>query len=287
MLLNLVPGFFEHYILTRGDTEENTIKAAEYFRFAFMNLTPQMFNAMKLKKSPVWFPKLSYDAEEKIIEIDEGIPIEDQKVLTGELMRDMIDNNDYYATIYCQCREVAKMTGNPCKHAPEEIGCFLCGTAARILVEQGQATEIPTKEEAIKFVEKAEKAGLVHYGINVGPITFTCNCCPDCCCGLGGMVATGLLHGRSNFDPKWNAEACTLCELCMKKCPTGAIKRQYSVRDEEEKLVFNFERCLGCGVCATNCPKSAITMVKVRTQEPPENSGFVKELEKSIMGTGK
>ncbi len=287
MIMNLVPGFFEHYILTRGDTEENIKATAEYFRWAFMNLTPQMFNKMKLKNAPVWFPKLAYDADERLIEIDESIPIQDQKVLTGELMRELVDNSNFYATIYCQCREVAKMTGNPCKHAPEDIGCFLCGVTAKMLVDQGLATEIPTKEEALKFLERSEKAGLVHYGISVGPITFTCNCCPDCCCGLGGMVSSGLLHGRSNFDPRWNQEACTFCDLCVKKCPVGAIKHQYPVRNEDEILIFNLERCLGCGVCANNCPKNAISLVKVRTQDPPENTSVVSEIQNGILGRNK
>ena len=284
MIMNLVPGFFEHYILTRGDTEENTKKAAEFFRWAFMNLTPQMFNDMKLQKDAVWYPKLPIHAEEKIIEIDESVSIDDQKIMTGELVRELIDKNDFYAKIYCQCREVAKMTGEPCEYASEELGCLLCGLTGRILVDQGLAIEIPSKEEAIKYVQECEKAGLIHYGMNIGAITFICNCCRDCCCGLRGMVETGLTYGRSNFDPKWNPEACTLCDLCVKKCPMGAITHQYPIREEPERMIFNLERCLGCGVCAANCPNNAITLIKVRTEDTPEISGVGKMIQDGILG---
>ena len=287
MLFNLVPGFFEHYILTRGDTEENTRKSAEYFRWAFMNLTPQMFHDMKLQKNTVWYPKLPLDAEDKIIEIDEGIPVDDQKIMTGELVRELLDKNDYYAKIFCQCREIAKMTGEPCNHAPEDLGCLLCGLTARVLVDQGMATEIPTREEAEKYVEDCEKAGLIHYGMNMGAVTFICNCCRDCCCGLRGMVETGLTYGRSNFDPRWNAEACTFCDLCVKKCPMSAIKHHYPIRDEGDNMIFNLERCLGCGVCAANCPKNAITLVKVRTDDTPEISGVGIKIQEGILGIKK
>ncbi|NVM53769.1 MAG: 4Fe-4S binding protein [Candidatus Helarchaeota archaeon] len=283
MLLNLVPGFFEHYILTRGDTEENTIKVAKYFRWAFLNLTPQMFNNMKLKKKPLWLPKLSYDAEEKIIEIDESIPMKDQKIFTGELVRDLIDQNEYFAKVYCQCREVAKMSGEPCQHAPEELGCLLCGLTAKVGVSQGWAVEIPTKEDAIQYAKDCEKAGLIHYGMNLGPITFICNCCRDCCTGLRGMVVHSLPYGRSNFDPRWIAEKCKFCEKCIKMCPMGAVSRQYPVKDEKDQISFNLSICLGCGVCATNCPQEAITLVKVRTDDTPEMSGFAKQITEALL----
>ena len=285
MIMNLVPGFFEHYIITKGDTEENTKKTAEYFRWAFNNLTPQMFYNMMENNSQVFLPKLGYDAEERIVEIDEAISIKDQQVLTGEFMREMVDKSDHFATIRCQCREVGELTGNPCTHAPEDLGCFMCGIGAKMMVDQGMpgVTEIPSREEAIKFLERCEKAGLVHYGIQVGPMTFTCNCCPDCCCSLAGQKNSGLIHGRSNFDPRWHQDACTLCDLCVKKCPMEAIKHKHPITDQEETLIFNLERCIGCGVCATNCPKNAISMIKVRTNPIPEETEFVKNLQGNIM----
>ena len=281
MLLNLVPGFFEHYILTRGDTEENTIKVAKFFRWAFINLTPQMFNNMKQKNKPTWLPKLPYDAEDKIIEIDESIPMDNQKIFPGELVRELIDQNEKFATVYCQCREVAKLSGEPCQHAPEEIGCLLCGITAQMGVSQGWATEI-SKEAAIQLVKDSEKAGLIHYGIDVGPIRFICNCCRDCCTGLRGMVVHGLPYGRSNFDPRWIAEKCKLCEKCIKICPMGAVSRVYPIKDEADQISFNLNICLGCGVCATNCPQEAITLVKMRTDDTPEMSGLVKQIQEKL-----
>lgn len=286
MLMNLVPGFFEHYILTHGDDEENYKRAANYFRWAFLNLTPQMYNNLKAKGKSVWLPKLPYDAEEKIIQIDEGIPIKDQKIFTGELVRELIDKNNTFAKVYCQCREVAKLSGEPCQYVSEDdgLGCLLCGITAKIAIDQGWGVEIPTKEDAIEYTQKCEKAGLVHFGMNVGAITFICNCCRDCCCGLRGMSELGLTYGRSNFDPRWNPELCVFCEKCVELCPMEAIHHQYPVKDEKDVMLFNLERCLGCGVCAENCPKGAITLIKVRRDPTPEMSGLGKKIQDSILG---
>jgi Pyruvate/2-oxoacid:ferredoxin oxidoreductase delta subunit len=283
MLINLVPGLFEHYILTRGDTKENTSKAVQYFRWAFLYLTPPMYNDMKQRNKPIWLPKLPYEAEEKIIEIDESIPTDDQKVFPGELVRELIDENEIFATVYCQCREIAKMAGEPCKYAPEDLGCLLCGLTAQMAVSEGWATEI-SREAAIQLVKDCEKAGLVHYGMNIGPITFICNCCRDCCTGLRGMVVHHLPYGRSNFDPHWIPENCTFCGTCIKKCPMGAITHLYPVKDEPERITFNLTQCLGCGVCAVNCPKNAITLVKVRTNDTPEAGGVPKLITERLMG---
>ncbi|NHI91194.1 MAG: 4Fe-4S dicluster domain-containing protein [Candidatus Lokiarchaeota archaeon] len=280
-LINLVPGFFEHYILTRGDSEENTIKVAEYLRWAFLNLTPQMFNNMD---PPIWLPKLPYDAEDKLIEIDEAIPLKDQQVFTGEMVRELINKNDYFAKVYCQCREVGELTGNPCE-IPRDLGCLLCGLTAKIGVDAGWAEEIPTKEDAIKYTKECEKAGLVHYGMNMGAITFICNCCRCHCCGLAGMAKIGVAdYGKSNFQPKWNPELCIFCDKCVKVCPMEAILHQHPVKDENDKMIYNLQNCLGCGLCAANCPKEAITLVKVRTNPTPEMGGIGKQIQEGLTG---
>lgn len=269
-LLTIAPGLFEHYILTRGDSAENTKKAAEFFRWAFTNLFPQMYNNMD---PPVWRPKLPYNAEERLIAIDEEIPVQDQQILPGELVIELIEKNEKFAKLYCQCRMTGKLIGEPC-HIPEELGCLLCGLNATLVVQAGLGEEI-TKEEAIQYIKDCEKAGLVHMGISSqGPetLTFICNCCACHCLGLSGMAKLGIAdYGRSNFEPEIISDLCVLCDTCLKKCPMNAILHQYPLAAEnEEKMVIKLQKCIGCGVCAANCPKDAIKLVKRRTSGPPK-----------------
>ena len=50
----------------------------------------------------------------------------------------------------------------------------------------------------------------------------------------------------------FNAAACDLCELCLEKCPFGALSI------EADGLTVN-EKCRMCGVCIKVCPNHAIT----------------------------
>lgn len=48
--------------------------------------------------------------------------------------------------------------------------------------------------------------------------------------------------------------ACTICESCIKWCPTSALKLVRE--DEKEKIVFNPLACIGCNICENVCPES-------------------------------
>ncbi|NVM03892.1 MAG: 4Fe-4S binding protein [Candidatus Helarchaeota archaeon] len=270
-ILTLVPGLFEVHDLIGKDTEERKIEIAKFWRWSFFNLLPQMYRAMDPQ---IFWPKLPYDAEEKLITIDESIDTKDQQILPGELVTEMIEKSDYYAKLYCQCRNTGKLVGEPCE-IPEELGCFLTGINAKMLVERGIAVEM-TKDEAIQYIKDCEKAGLVHMGMNSGgpeTVTFICNCCPCHCVGLSGMAKVGVAdYGRNNFEPRINPELCGLCDTCVRKCPMGAIIHQYPIGNNpaDEKIIIMTQKCLGCGVCAANCPKNAINLVKVRTNGPPK-----------------
>lgn len=50
---------------------------------------------------------------------------------------------------------------------------------------------------------------------------------------------------------KFDARKCSLCEICIEKCPFGALSM------EENGIVVN-EKCRVCGVCVRNCPEKAI-----------------------------
>jgi dihydroorotate dehydrogenase subfamily 1 len=56
--------------------------------------------------------------------------------------------------------------------------------------------------------------------------------------------------------PKVNAERCTLCGLCEKSCPYGAIHQN----KEAKILEIDEERCFYCGLCVTRCKLRAMSM---------------------------
>lgn len=51
----------------------------------------------------------------------------------------------------------------------------------------------------------------------------------------------------------WDKDKCTYCRLCVKECPSGAIK--YT---SEEGVVRNPDKCLRCSICYQTCPFGAI-----------------------------
>ncbi|NVM56408.1 MAG: 4Fe-4S binding protein, partial [Candidatus Helarchaeota archaeon] len=261
----------EFYILRRDDTEENLQKIAKLFSDMIDKIFPQWLITMK---TSLLRPKLPVEAEEKLINIDKIIESGSQ-VLPHELVVEMINKNDYFAKLPCVCRSIGEYSDNPCKVASPELGCLAAGMVAKFLVQEGMGTEL-TKDEAIDYLKRAEKAGLVHNGANSsGPVTYMliCNCC-TCHCGFLRPQAKFGAPGtkRSNFSPKINNDLCNKCETCVKKCPMSALFHHYPFEPDEsdDYILFKENTCIGCGVCAANCPNNAIMMEKIRDDAVPE-----------------
>ena len=270
-VVTIFPGVFEKYFIHSTDTEENLKKAAIICRSIIKKILASQNYDMDFK---FFRPLLPYDAEEKLIEINETIDAEN-KVLPFELVKELIDKNEHFGVIRCQCRHVAEVAGEPCKSASADMGCFVVGPAAQMQVSQGLARSI-SKEEAIEFIKATEKAGLVHNtvaDISIESSLFICNCC-SCCCGVlypARQLAYVNIE-KSNYTPEWNMDLCNVCETCLKKCPNGAIYHKYAEKTDgsDELMVLREERCIGCGVCSANCPKDAIKMIKTRNDTPPD-----------------
>ncbi|MEO0191076.1 MAG: [Fe-Fe] hydrogenase large subunit C-terminal domain-containing protein [candidate division WOR-3 bacterium] len=60
---------------------------------------------------------------------------------------------------------------------------------------------------------------------------------------------------------KVDEKKCIGCVVCMKVCPTKAI------RIKEKKAVVNAERCIDCGECYRACPYGAITSLTTKTSD--------------------
>lgn len=69
--------------------------------------------------------------------------------------------------------------------------------------------------------------------------------------GMGAVTKKSKIFMHEAGMPKY-VGGCTLCKLCAKNCPRGAIK--YSSR----RPVFDYEKCVGCSICFYTCKANAI-----------------------------
>ena len=50
---------------------------------------------------------------------------------------------------------------------------------------------------------------------------------------------------------------CVYCNICAKKCPTGAL----TVNRAQKQWVIDRLRCICCGYCVEACPKKSLNLV--------------------------
>jgi len=148
--------------------------------------------------------------------------------------------------------------------APSNQGGPVLGEIVTTLVERGFARQI-TKEEGLKVLDKAEKAGLVHTSNNsADKANLICNCCPCCCTLLRGKTQLKHPHAiePSRFAAFVKSDDCTECGICAdERCPVKAI----TITDDV--AFVNEAECIGCGLCVTGCPAEAVELVE-RKQVP-------------------
>ncbi|MGN1298459.1 MAG: 4Fe-4S binding protein [Candidatus Scatovivens sp.] len=59
-----------------------------------------------------------------------------------------------------------------------------------------------------------------------------------------------------SIKPIYLSEKCKQCGLCFPVCPDDAIP----VKEDGNRVDFDYDACKGCGVCAKVCPFKAIEM---------------------------
>jgi ferredoxin len=71
-----------------------------------------------------------------------------------------------------------------------------------------------------------------------------------------GLTMAAMPLAGAPFGAILVSDACTVCQACVRACPTGAL----SGNARELALSFEEARCVQCGLCAAVCPEKAITL---------------------------
>lgn len=196
----------------------------------------------------------------QIIPVEKSLGTPEEFILPSQTVEDIINKFDDIAVGHCFCRQRRKLLGDVCKTNAPALNCFSFGKSARHTSAHGFARKV-TREEALRILQEAEQAGLIHKAFHPGsressPETSICNCCKDCCDTLriwrdGTLPMINSTYHLSVID----TDVCTGCGTCLNWCPTDAIALiEDGVAQRDENA------CLGCGVCARFCPESAISL---------------------------
>lgn len=171
----------------------------------------------------------------------------------------IIESKDRIAVAPCLCRKAVRMYSKGCDHPLET--CLQFDAFADYYVDNSMARYI-TKDEARAILARSEKEGLVIQTANSKEVEAMCSCC-SCCCGM--LISLKLFPAparevKSNYVCTSHEGSCTLCGMCVKRCPVDAVELL------EEHAHTHEERCIGCGLCVSTCPAQARTL----TRKPEE-----------------
>ena len=193
----------------------------------------------------------------RVVAVEKSIPFQD-RIHPYDEVKYFINNANFIALADCACRISVEKCDKP-----KDV-CLIFDSAGEFLVERGFARQI-SKEEGLKVLDKAEKAGLVHTSNNsADKANLICNCCPCCCTLLRGKTQLKHPHAiePSRFAAFVKNDDCTGCGICAdERCPVKAITITDDVAFVDEA------ECIGCGLCVTGCPTEAIELVN-RKQLP-------------------
>lgn len=241
--LPFVPGIFE-FQLMRGIVDERSKKWAFLLRDYSKAIPRELMSAAppKIEKSA---PGKKVHVEKEVTHLTSIVPYAEMKKL--------IQDTEYIAAGTCVCRHQGNLIGKPSTEPLDN--CMVFGESAKFPIERGFVKRL-TKEEALKRLDAAEEAGLVHtYVNNPGQYTnLQCNCCGCHCWIIKGLkkspVPSEMVHTRYLVHIK--DDDCTACEACVDRCWVQALKMV------DGKLTRDEKRCIGCGLCMWTCPADAL-----------------------------
>jgi Na+-translocating ferredoxin:NAD+ oxidoreductase subunit B len=252
--LPLIPGTVEFHMM-RGIVDEYHKKMV-----ALLKTYEKAIGKMYASGTP---PQMHKAAPGRTVPIDKNIDPRTTVIPYKEL-KELIMHTDYISAGACACRHEGALMDRPC--AKPLNNCMLLGESAVFSVNKGFAKRL-TQEEALKVIDQAEAAGLVHtYAYTTGDyFKPLCNCCNDHC--------AIMRSARKSPDPNMlviaryvveiNEDECTACEGCISRCQMDALKMV------DGKLTRDEKRCIGCGLCMWTCPTEALTLKPLPASKIP------------------
>jgi ferredoxin len=228
----------------------------------------ELWDALIREEMPLLVPlfkALNLPPMLRVIPIEESVESKGQ-VLDADSARNLVRSASLIVAIPCPCRTHQKLIGKS-ENCPAPDGVNLClqiNGFAESALDRGVGERLST-EEALRRLDLAEEAGLVHTTRNnVKDDYFMCNCCSCCCTAmfLHNEIGYESSFAPSRFRARLDAGKCIGgdCGICRDTCSFGAI----SIGDE---VSFDPEKCFGCGNCAHVCPADAVILEEAR---PPD-----------------
>ena len=199
------------------------------------------------------------------------IPIEESvesiaEVLDSESARSLVKKAALMDAIPCPCRTHQKLIDkSPDCKAPKDVNlCLQINGFAESALDRGVGERLSIAE-ALRRLDLAEQAGLVHTTRNnIKDDYFLCNCC-ECCCTamfLHNKIGYTGSYAPSRYRAWLDAGLCMGdgCGICEAICSFGAIST-------DGEVFIDPDKCFGCGNCAHVCPVEAIALEEVRSPE--------------------
>ncbi|HOD72527.1 MAG TPA: 4Fe-4S binding protein [Deltaproteobacteria bacterium] len=246
-------GFFEHQVFRKNKDRDLPALFEEYFQTGFIPRTRSLRTVPIHMEATPETPIAPYDDVRRIIMTKERIGL-----------------------FPCACNFQTASLGRKCDR-PHDM-CLAFDFYAEYLLDEIGFGRTITREEALKILDEAEAAGLVHQtGGDKRNTECICNCCPDCCTILRQvkLLPNPARYKSSNYVLTYAQDACKHCRVCLGRCPMQAL----SMSGDEEPLNVNRDRCIGCGLCTTTCGGGALKLAVKDEKDrrtPPTTFDFMR-----------
>ncbi len=230
--------------------------------------------------------------QSRIIPIEETVSEKHRVAGYNDLRRLIADAGERIAVVDCICRVAKDLSGGSCAYTKRRELCMVFRDFADTVVREGWGRKL-SRDEALEIARQNEKEGLVLQPSNEQEPQFICACCGDCC----GLLAFAKVMPKpaefmeSPYFAEIDADACTGCGACLRRCHMDALRLHPAVPSREVPQAedrprragravvrVDPDRCIGCGACVPVCPAGALSLrEKSGRAEPPRDTEALME----------